>query len=863
MKRLSSSRRVLPLTNASHSSENGSSVSFNSSHLPQEENDDDSNSSSMSHHDNTRHHSSKKPISSIKCMLILLVTTAIVAAVAFLTSIWISCFSTSVSTMGQELMSEHFTKIITFTDETFKQVIMTSESAKNTMWFDLNYNDTDYIDRTTFKIFKSAYQFLSTLMIDSYVGDPTGGNKGIMMMNGIPSILYVNDSGQYWTYCDNFQAHEQCVTKSSTPDVILPPFDMSGILEIAQKHVNQPTFTMSYTDPTLPTITFLSLVNSKPTQNPLPGKPSFDWYFGFDISVSTISQYFKKITNDIGGSMAFAIEIDTDYIVASSYPTIPVAVWDQQGNQKRKTALDFDIPLVNDIGKFVYSELSQNLSSVPCGVFLLKEYGDRYINMHRMCNSANIDWLFVFSVPKWNYIQTMIIAIIAASVSSVFIIGVGIALGIFASLRIVKPFQNLIYLFESVSNMDLDTVSNDPTDMSQFKEVYILQQHFHSMVRKIRKYRCFIPPHLLAQLDSLQSESGNESIRRSTTAESGNRLINGGVRVSMSQDAPSSNSSQCSRRASSSMKPVSKSLFRLGLEKRALTIVCIRFGGLDACMEALSDSELVPIMSDFFDVIQKVARLSGGQLGNFENNEMTISWNSTSDIPHHKEKGVTSTKQMMEKLTQLTSTKWKNKECLTKRDLLSAMNFKAAIVSQMCKSGNVGTQEIKSFSIVGSYLHNLELLLKHALKLNITIIASDLIHDRCSRDFQMRYVGTKKIYPPEFSNSPLVVKCKDSSSSSNSHHTSSISLLKTNLYEIGESNNNDIQDEWMYELQHKERKEKWKSYNVAVNHFLEKQYDQAIQYFEEYLHGVASSSPQEDACAVYLLKKCYKKKDRK
>ncbi|KAG2386768.1 hypothetical protein C9374_002512 [Naegleria lovaniensis] len=839
MKTVSSSRRVLPVKTSTEDSSSSVDLSHN---------DEDDDQSLVSH--SQQHLNTKPPISSIKCMLILLVTTAIVAAVAFLTSIWISCFSSSVSTMSQDLMSQHFYKIITFTDETFKQVIMTSESAKNTMWFDLNYNNTDYINRTTFKIFKSAYQFLSTLMIDAYIGDPKGGNKGIMMMNGIPSILLVNESGQYWTYCDNFQMHEQCLTKSSTPDVTLPPFDMSGLLEIAQNHANRPRFTMSYTDPTLPTITFLSLVNSKPAQAPIAyGKPAFEWYFGFDITVTTISEYFKQITDDIGGSMAFAIETSTDYIVASSFPTIAVTIWDANGNQKRKTALDFDIPLVNDIGKFVYSELSQNLSSIPCNSFLLKQYQDRYVNIHRMCNDANIDWIFIFSVPKWNYIQTMIIAIVAASVSSIFIIGVGIVLGVFASLRIVKPFQNLIYLFESVSNMDLDTVSNDDTNLSHLKEVYILQQHFHTMVRKIRKYRCFIPPHLLAQLDSLQDEEGNETGKKDPTGDG-----SAPSRPSMSQDAPSSRGSQCSRRASSMKQQVSKSLFRLGLEKKPLTIACIHFGGLDSCMEVLNDSELVPIMSDFFDIIQKIARMSGGQLGNFENNEMTISWNSTSDIPYHEEKGLASTKQIMEKLTQLTSTKWKNKESLVKKDLLNVVNFKAAIVSQICKSGNVGTQEVKSFSIVGSYIHNLEILLKHAFKLNISIVASDVIHDKCSKSFQMRYVGTRKLYPPEFTNPPSLVKFKSNSSMNDK-------LMKTKLYEIGESNNNDIQDEWMYELQHKERKEKWKTYHVAVNHYMEKQYDQAIQHFEEYLHGAASPH-QEDACAVYLLKKCYKKEKK-
>ena len=162
-------------------------------------------------------------------------------------------------------MFKQFSNIVTFTNATLTQVLMTSESAKKYMWFDLNYNNTQWIDRTTFRIFKSAWNYLSTIMIDSYVGDPYGGNKGIMIMNGIPSLLLVNSTGQYWTYCNNFLQTDACQTNSQYPDVVLPPFDMSYILNVAQTHVNTPYFTLSYTDVTLPSITFLSLINSKPT----------------------------------------------------------------------------------------------------------------------------------------------------------------------------------------------------------------------------------------------------------------------------------------------------------------------------------------------------------------------------------------------------------------------------------------------------------------------------------------------------------------------------------------------------------------------------------------------------------------------
>ena len=225
------------------------------------------------------------------------------------------------------------------------------------------------------------------------LGDPYGGNKGIMMMNGIPSILLVNSTGQYWTYCDNITINEYCHTKSSEPDVQLPPFDMSYILGVASEHVNKPTFTLSYTDPTLPSITFMSLVNSRPASNETDiSGINFDWYFGFDISVATISNYLKDITEKITGSLAFIIEIETEFIVASSYPEIPVTKWDDKGNQERKKAINFGVPEVEQVGLFLYERYQKKLDSLSCGTFEFLSFQDRYVNVYRMCNQANINW---------------------------------------------------------------------------------------------------------------------------------------------------------------------------------------------------------------------------------------------------------------------------------------------------------------------------------------------------------------------------------------------------------------------------------------------------------------------------------------
>lgn len=65
------------------------------------------------------------------------------------------------------------------------------------------------------------------------------------------------------------------------------------------------------------------------------------------------------------------------------------------------------------------------------------------------------------------------------------------------------------------------------------------------------------------------------------------------------------------------------------------------------------------------------------------------------------------------------------------------------------------------------------------------------------------------------------------------------------------------QSEWMYELQQHKSKEKWKLYNEACLLMEEEKYEDAITSFESYLLSYRAET-NEDICACYMIKKCYK-----
>lgn len=350
--------------------------------------------------------------------------------------------------------------------------------------------------------------------------------------------------------------------------------------------------------------------------------------------------------------------------------------WDSQGNEIRKTALSFDNPQVNDVGRLVYSHFNNQLQTLGCGNYTLLNYGTTYFNIYRYCNAEGIDLLFVYSVPQWHYLQNMIIAVIVALFSSLIIVGGGIVLGVWFSMKMIKPILNLVSLFESVSNMDLDSIDIATSSLS---EVFLLQQHFKYMVNKMRQYRCFIPPHLLAQLDHSQSCT---DLKHSSSS----KIVTKQSFLSEAKQSSSSSSGvlERGRRRSSGVGSI-QSMFKLSLEKRSFTSSAFHINGLDRALDTLESlSDVTSLLHDFFDIVHKTSSQSSSHLENFGGNSITVSWNLTSNVSNHEEKCITFSAVILEKLQNLLSTKWMKYENLY-------LNFIVASVSQECVSGNVGT----------------------------------------------------------------------------------------------------------------------------------------------------------------------------
>ncbi|EFC46301.1 predicted protein [Naegleria gruberi] len=725
---------------------------------------------------------------SIKMWLILIISIIVLLTVFILSAIWLSSFMPSVVSYSSELRDFEFNNIISFVEQLIREVSMSSDNAKHLMLKSLDFSNRDQIEVLIYQFYKQQKGYMKGVVVTCNIGD----NEG----------------------------------RSSIPDIQLGFFDLTVMITTGNTHPNKATMSLSFIDASQPQYTFITMYNSMPLTQPDPKGNKFKYYLAIDMSAETISQYLANATSKISGSKSFIIEMATQYMIA-------IAVVNSDGSVTRQTYLKIDNDeRVSSIARILEKNYGTSLN-IKCNTKYLITSATDYISVYRLCTDTDVDWLFVLAVPQWNYISSIVIAVICATLGATLIVTTGVAISIFISVRLVKPFYNLIDLFESVSHMDLDNlIIHD----SKFTEVKHLQTHFKTMTDRIKLYRAFIPSHLLSQLD--QGGGNNEN--------------NGGQDSKKKHDASMDSSHKSSKESawsrshagdsSSSHRRYSNDLdiFSLHLDRKKLSIVAIHIEGLNRLFSEISAGDCVDLLKDFFDHLGLVCRTSNGYLGNFENDLISISFNASSNQSKHSEKAASACVQLMEKLNTTKSKKWPN-QLKKKPHLIEIVKFRFAICVQESLCGNLGSNDFKNFTVISSAKFNLECMLDVASKLNLNIVLSDRVFANLEEHYQMRYVYTKELIPDSHYSSPFIQHKENERAP----------IEPTHIYELGESLHIGM-DEWMYELQEKEKKAKWTKYNQACKLFFSNQFEEAKELFKEY-HEL-----NNDVAAELLMHKCSK-----
>ncbi|KAG2389461.1 hypothetical protein C9374_014021 [Naegleria lovaniensis] len=398
----------------------------------------------------------------------------------------------------------------------------------------------------------------------------------------------------------------------------------------------------------------------------------------------------------------------------------------------------------------------------------------------------------------------------------------------------------------TVATDDAATTTSNCNNLhpSHFSEVQLLQQQFLSMVKRMKLYKSFIPAHLLSEIDE-QQDLNTQSPNQQPYKVSG---VNGDSNSSSMSHSQSSVESSSKRSSSmnepksmhqnSSKKKYSKDVnkFALYLESKKVTLIHVLLEGLNDLLHSLAPQETVSLLSDVFEQVNSMCRSHGAVQIALENDSLTISLNATHKQQNHEVKGAQLCRSLNEKLLSLKFMRWKSNEALKKRPhLIDVLNFRFAMLSHECYCGNLGTSEVKQFTLLSSGKQNLLKMISVAKEMNIAIVCSESVRNSCLKFFQTRYIDTRSFTDDTFVSS---------------FNEGEVPQQDTHIYEIGVSLEKQ-DDEWMYELADQQQKNKWNSYNQACQLFFEKDYHRAVELFQEYYQSNTNDKPTEN-----MIHKC-------
>ncbi|KAF0984281.1 hypothetical protein FDP41_007458 [Naegleria fowleri] len=738
----------------------------------------------------------KKTLSSILCLSLLTIIIAIASVQLLSSSVWIALFSSSMSTSQSKYGSKLFEKITLHINSTLLGALMISENVKESI-STLDVNNVD--DGIAQRLLKSSNSFLPTPLLNSiYFGDGTLGMS-------LTEMTRINSNNTVFAYCQDKECKEM-----SSLNVKATTFNQSHSLQILS--LDGPSCSLSYFDNILTNRTILSCITFH-----LDNQTSqLDWYFGFDISTDTLSRLLAdSIAKSDQSTAALILETETEHVIATNTPILR--------NDMSETIHSLKDASMREIGLSLYENVNRNLRSISCSKIVGFSIPGGIIRAHRMCEESGLDWIIV--LHESTYQQELTIGIIIASLINTGIGLIGIIIGVVVTVKIVQPLGDIMNEFSPPFQTLLDKSNFHYSNLKEIREV---QTNFTGLIDLLKKYRSVIPPHVLTKLDA-PKEAINT---RDSTRE---KL--------QSHNSDFSIVSSRSLKGDDMVKP----FLHHALDQRRITVALFYLEGFEACMKELYHTDVVSILNDFLNVVQKVCETSNGHLGQFQNNMATISWNSANEVLLHEQQGLISSKQVLEKLIFVQQSKWRQSSIPS--DVVKMLNFKSAILSQDVLCGAIGTSQWKSVSIVGSNSFNLDLILKHALKLDVDIIVTDDILRANNSSFCHRFVGTKMLYDFDEIISPY---------SSTKDYINSMKKKPTKLYQIGEAIEQVTTDiEWMYELQSSiNRSEKWKYYNDGVNYMLEGNNDYAMHMFKIHMANYRKINEQDDKVATYMMKKC-------
>ncbi|KAF0976247.1 hypothetical protein FDP41_004922 [Naegleria fowleri] len=334
-------------------------------------------------------------------------------------------------------------------------------------------------------------------------------------------------------------------------------------------------------------------------------------------------------------------------------------------------------------------------------------------------------------------------------------------------------------------------------------------QKLSDLVRQQELYKSFIPSHVLLQIEANNNNNNNndeeDMVEEHRVSQSKEEVKSRASNNTESHTVRSSTDGKHQK-----YKQDLAARFELYLDRKRVSMLQLKFKGLDEILDFISPNEIVEILKDVFEKVQHATKASHGVLELWKDDSVTIVFNASKDQHRHEQRAIKTCMELNFRLRDLQKSKWLSNVKTQFLILASShLEFRFAIHSQECLCGNIGSSDLRSFKILGSIYENLSRLISFADQMEVRVVCDENFSKIAQTMFHTRYVGDTEM----MEEGNIAQEC--------------------NIYEIG-APLNVSEDEWLYELANKQKNDEWQDYNAACKEFFAHNYEQALVKFLEH-----------------------------
>jgi ankyrin repeat protein/class 3 adenylate cyclase len=745
---------------------------------------------------------------SLKTWLTVLMAATAIISVVTIAAISIGFFASNVVKSTKDLRSKYFEEVLSHITKEVSDTTLAHKMSFNDPGFNVtNYEST--LDASG-PVFINSLELLPLVNIVScamadgrfatWIKNTRNSSMAYFTTNykniGISNFVTIRDLKNYRVWSPN--------------DTAVSVYRGGGVQTYTAyaKSTRDSIWTHSYTSRSHTGEIYLTLTRGQ-------WDPVTDKFLGscqFDFLVRGLSTYLEDKAKEQANSVSVILEASTGYLIGAS--DLEVNVLDQLTNvtirydDSRGNNTQIDALLAYARSEYGGKNLTAFTSDRVYDTFYYN--GKRHVlNIGRIKDKYGLHWIVLQGMPLKNFYGRFNNSIIVMCCATLALLILGVVIAVILATLFMRPILMLIEQTESIKLLQLEQVEKHlKKNVSFFSEIHTLQQTFEEMTNRLKQFRNFIPDHILAvieeeigvkkSIDADQQQSSKGTTEKTSDEATNTESING---------------------IHSTLKNMVNTTLNSSLVSGNVTVMTIKFPDFAHILELHDSNEIDETSKELLSQFMDIIRIAKGQFVSVSSSKAIVAFNTFIKQQDHRIRACKVALKCLKALKKL-HVQWKVKN-------LPVLDVTISITSDVSYYGNMGTDRMKFFTLVGPVVQRASSMCKNAPKWGVSVIVDQNVYNSTKGEYHLR---------------PLYLL--------NDENNTSANVL---VYELGETKSADA---WVNEIESNNNNNSnqldmdpnniWKEYNDAYKLFDNQQYDEAFEAFVEYLAKNAQDVPAQN-----------------